>query len=351
MPHVRRMIVLAEGKFSPLESKTANQSIRYIPDEVVGVIDSTKDGLTAEQVLGYGGLIPVVPSLAAGFSLRPDTLLIGIAPTGGRLPESWRAIIREAISGGLHVISGLHTFLSEDAEFASLARQHNVTLTDLRRVPPEYEVVAKGSWKSRKSKVILTVGTDCNVGKMTLSLELHREFLRRGESSEFVPTGQTGILLEGKGIAVDSILSDYVAGSIEMEVDKCVARGTKFIHVEGQGSLTHQGYSAVTLGLIHGVMPDAMILVHHPARHRDNYGFCLDQVSKFIEIHEMIVSPFKRAMVVGIAINTAFMKDKEIRTAMKELSVETGLPVASTLMPGARVLVDSLLHYFSPRGL
>ncbi|MBI1802943.1 MAG: DUF1611 domain-containing protein [Ignavibacteriae bacterium] len=346
----RRIVILAEGTFSPLESKTANQVIRYIPEQVVAVIDSKQEGRTAQQVLGFGGDIPVVPNLHSALAHAPDTLLIGIAPTGGRLPDEWRHIITEAINNKLDIISGLHTYLSDDKEFSYHASIKNVRLINLRGIPPEYEVVAKGCWKEREARTILTVGTDCNVGKMTASLELHREFLRRGMKSDFVATGQTGILLSGhRGVAVDSVVSDYVAGAIEYEVERSVARGAKYIHVEGQGSLTHQGYSSVTLGLLHGVMPDAMIMVHHPARHADDYGFSLDNVKRLIDLHETMLRPFKESKVIGIAINTVMMTAQQVEVAKRELQEQTALPVADVLTPGVRILADALLEYFQSK--
>ena len=343
----RRIVILAEGKFSPLESKTANQAIRYIPEEVVGVIDAQQAGRTAQQVLGFGAGIPVFSDLRTALLKKPDTLLIGIAPTGGRLPESWRAIINEAIDRKLNVMSGLHTKLSEDGEFAARAKSKRVQLIDLRTVTPEHEVVARGCWKTRKARTILTIGTDCNVGKMTASLELHREFVRRGLKSGFVATGQTGILLAGNGVAIDSIISDYVAGAIELEVEKSISGGHEFIHVEGQGSLTHQGYSSVTLGLMHGVMPDAMIMVHHPARHVDDYGFSIDTIQQLINLHEMMLNPFKESKVVGIAVNTVMMTAQQSEAAVRELEQLTGLPVADVLTPAVGKLADALLEFLS----
>ncbi len=346
MNRKRKIVILAEGKFRPLESKTANQAIRYRQDEVVAIIDSTQAGKTANDILGFGGGIPVVADLQTTLRFFPDTLLIGIAPAGGRLPDAWRQVIAEAIWHKLEIISGLHTFLSDDEEFSRLAQKNNVRIQDLRKVSEEYDVVAKGSWKDRKSKTILTVGTDCNVGKMTASFELYKEFIRRGLSSDFVATGQTGILLSGKGIAIDSVISDYIAGAIELELDKCNDETGKFIHVEGQGSLTHQGYSGVTLGLLHGVMPDAMIMVHHPARHVDDYDFPVDNLHSLIQLHEMILAPFKSSKVVGIAMNTVMMTKNEIGQAKQQLCEQTGLPVADVLTADIRLLVDALLQYF-----
>lgn len=346
-PSDRRMVILAEGLFSPLKSKTANQAIRYLPQQVVGVIDSSRAGKTSQEVLGFGGNIPVFRTLDQAIPYGPNTLLIGIAPTGGRLPEEWRSVLRAAIEHGLRIISGLHTFVSDDPELGALAQKHGVQIHDLRKVPAEYEVVSRGSWRTRNAKTILTVGTDCNIGKMTASLELHREMERRGLKSDFLATGQTGILIAGKGIAVDAVISDYVAGAIELAIDECVEGGAEYIHVEGQGALTHQGYSGVTLGLIHGTMPDAMVLVHQPARDIDDYGFPLSDIKMFIGLHEQVVRIFKPTKVVCIALNSIGLKnDGEILRAIERLEAETGLPVADVYRFGAGKLVDALLDNF-----
>jgi uncharacterized NAD-dependent epimerase/dehydratase family protein len=345
MTHQRRMVILAEAKFGPLTSKTANQAIRYMPDNVVGIIDSLQVGKKAQEVLGFGGDIPIFGTLEESLVKKPDTLLIGIAPTGGRLPELWRPIVIDAIENNLNVISGLHTYLSDDPEFRSRAHSAGVELTDLRKVPPKYEVVVKSLWKKRRAKTILTVGTDCNVGKMTASYELHREFLRRKLNSVFLASGQTGILLSGNGVCVDSVVGDYIAGSIETALEDVAGNGAEYIHVEGQGSLTHQGYSSVTLGMLHGVMPDAMIMVHHPKRQKDDYGQSLDNLPGFIRLHEMILSLFRKSKVVAIAINTVDMNKSEIEEAKIRLKQQTGLPVGNVFSPDVRILADAIIDY------
>jgi uncharacterized NAD-dependent epimerase/dehydratase family protein len=338
------MVILAEGRFSSLESKTANQAIRYISEQVVGIIDSTKAGMTARQVVGFGGDIPVYADLGESLRSQPNTLLIGIAPTGGQLPDSWRSVVRQAIEHRLDVISGLHALLSEDGEFSVLAARCGVEMIDLRKTSSEYEVIAKGTWKTRHARTILTVGTDCNVGKMTASLELHREFLRQGKKSDFVATGQTGILLAGKGIAVDHLISDFVAGAIELAIDRSVEAGSEFVFVEGQGALTHQGYSAVTLGLMHGVMPDAMILVHHPARRTDDYGLPLDDINRFIRLHEEIIGLYKETKVAGIAVNGAMMTAQQVAAAVTDIEARTGLPAVDVLTGEVWKLADAVME-------
>lgn len=343
----RRLLVLAEGKFSPLRSKTANAAIVYLRDQVLAVVDSTKVGMSAQEVLGYGGNIPVIRSIQDGLALRPTHLLIGIAPPGGRLPESWKADISSAISAGLHILSGLHTLLTDDPDLVALANKHGVTITDYRRIPPESEVIPKASWTTRKAKVVLAVGTDCNIGKMTVMLEVVKEFKARGLRTDFIATGQTGMLIRGRGIAVDSIISDYTAGCIEKEIDQSVAEGCEYIFVEGQGALTHQAYSGVTLGLIHGSMPDAYILCHQPTRIKDDYGVTLPTLPAAIELHERVTAHFKPAKVVGVGINSIGLSDEESKAWGVRIERETGLPAVDAFRFGAKPLADALLKYFS----
>ena len=258
----RRLVILAEGNFGFHHGKTAVGVIRYGPDDVVAVIDSTQAGGNVSSILP-GHDIPIVATLdeALARDPRPDTLLIGIAPTGGKLPDSWRATILAAIRAGLDVHSGLHTFLGDDPEFAAAAAAAG---TADRRLPP-----AAGPDGDRRSgaatapgkRVILTVGTDCAIGKMSVALELRAAARAAGRSAAFVPTGQTGMMIEGWGAAVDRLISDFAQGTVEWMVEEGERRGD-WVIVEGQGSLDHPAYSSVTLALIHGATPQAMVLVH-----------------------------------------------------------------------------------------
>ena len=342
----RRMIVLAEGRFSPLRSKTANGAIIYMRDEVLAIIDSTRVGQTAQQVLGYGGDIPVIKDLNEGLKFKPNTLLIGIAPSGGKLPESWREMIKKALRNKLDVLNGLHTIFGDDAEFAALAKEHGCTITDWRKIPESSEVVSQGHWKTRKAKTILTVGTDCNIGKMTTMLEVRKEFLARGLKSDFVGTGQTGMMISGRGVAVDSIISDYISGCIEKEIDASEKEGYDYIFVEGQGALTHQGYSGVTFGLMHGTMPDAMLLCHQPTRLKDDYGITLPDINRLVKLHEEDINIFRPTKVVGIGINSIGLSDEQSAAEAKKLEDATGLPAVDAFRFGGKRLADALVQYF-----
>ena len=340
------MIILAERRFGPMTAKTASGAIAYRPEEIVAVIDSSRAGATVQDILGYGGAIPIVASLEEGMQFTPDTLLIGIAPPGGYLPESWRETLRKAVLRGLHIISGLHFRLNDDAELTRLAEEHHVVLTDLRKPPDSHKVVARGTWKNRKAKTILGVGTDCRIGKMTTILEVEKVFRQRGARSRFIATGQTGILICGRGISVDAMIGDYIAGSIEKEIDAAADEGADYIFVEGQGALTHQGYSSVTMGLMHGTMPDAMIMVHQPTRERDDYGFTIPPLLSLIQFHEDAIRFFKPSKVVGIGINSVGLSPEESTQATLKIERETGLPAIDAFRFGGEKLADALQAFF-----
>jgi len=284
---LRRLVILAEGEFAPHSAKTAYGVIRYGRDDVVAVLDSTKAGQNVEAFLP-GHDIPIVSTLAEALALPnpPDALLIGIAPTGGRLPDAWRAVILEAIAAGLDVLSGLHTFLGDDPEFAAAAETRGTTIVDYRRPPARMET-AVGRRHGPGKRVILTVGSDCAIGKMSVSLELRRAALAAGDKASFVATGQTGMMIEGWGVAVDRLISDFAQGTVEWLVEAGEGLGD-WVMVEGQGSLDHPAYSSVTLSLIHGATPQAMVMVHksglaeHDFDHLPEASFPIARLPGFI---------------------------------------------------------------------
>jgi uncharacterized NAD-dependent epimerase/dehydratase family protein len=341
-----RAVILAEGSFDVLDSKTANCIIRYKPQDVVAVIDSQKAGRTARAVIGVGGDIPVVSSLEESMKHRPNTLIVGIAPKGGGLPDAWRPVLSSAISKGLDIISGLHFFISDDPEFWEPARTKGVKIFDLRKVPSDIGIsTCKAA--DVKGKIILTVGSDCNVGKMTASMELTLEARRRGIDAELLATGQTGIYLTGHGIAIDRVVADYVPGAAERLVVEADAPG-RWLIMEGQGSLTHPAYSGVALGILHGAMPDCLILCHQPTRDSiSGYDQALPSVKDVIELHEKLAHFVKPAKVVGIALNSFDLSEKEAEQAYRDIEKETGLPAVDPVRHSAGRLVEAIEKYFN----
>lgn len=343
----RRLVILAEGNFGFHHGKTAMGVIRYGHDRVVAVIDSTQAGRNVREWLGDGGRydIPVVASIddALGFIPRATGLLIGIAPTGGRLPDSWRQAILTAIRAGLDIHSGLHTFIGDDPEFAEAAGRAGVRLVDYRR-PPDRLETAVGRRHPPGKRVILTVGTDCAVGKMSVALELRRAAVEAGRSASFVATGQTGMMIEGWGVAVDRLISDFAQGTVEWLVEQGEAYGD-WIVVEGQGSLDHPAYSSVTLSLIHGATPHAMVLVHKPGLvahdfdHLPDVSFPIAPLRPFIDLHERIAALVAPSKVVAVALNTSLIPDDdEARRVVAAVASETGLPTDDPIRFGPRRL-------------
>jgi uncharacterized NAD-dependent epimerase/dehydratase family protein len=340
----RKIVILAEGKIGMKTSKTAIGIIRYSDDEVVGVIDSTNAGNDLEKLVGVGKGIPIIKNIEESLKNKPDALVIGIAPRGGGLPEEFRDTIKTAIRSGLDIISGLHFFLKNDNEIKELAEKNKVKLIDLREIPENISV-AKGIWKDIKAKVLLTVASDCNIGKKTTLLEVYKEFQKYNPRTAFIGTGQTSIYIYNKGIAVDQVIADYVSGAIESEIQK-YADDNDFIFVEGQGALTHQGYSAVTLGLMHGTQPDAMILVHGLQRDHDDYNNKIPDLKKLISFHEQSINFFKKSKVIAIGINSFSLSEEYTREKIKEIEDYTGLPADDVIRYGPEKLTKAVIEYF-----
>jgi len=341
-----RFLILADGQFGPLTSKTANSCVRYFPERIVGVFDRGQAGKTVQDVLGFGGNIPVVGDFAAGLALGATTVLIGIAPAGGQLPAEWRTWLRTAIEHRKEIWSGLHTFIGDDPELAALAQQSGVRIWDARKAPAKLPI-ADGRAAEVDAFVILAVGSDCNVGKMTAQLQLRDALVRRGRRTSFVATGQTGMFIEGWGIAVDAVVADFIAGAAE----DLVLRGAKdsdIVLVEGQGSLIHPGYSGVTLGLLHGSCPDAMILCHQSSREfiGDYHGrepwVRIPPLPELIRVYENAAAPVHPSRVIGLCLNTFDLDERAAREAIRRATDDTGLPATDPVRFDPAPLVTAI---------
>ncbi len=333
-----RTLVLAEG-FSGDEhyGKTLRGVLRYRRDDVVAILDSSRAG---ERMDG----VPVVADVGSALLHRPEVALVGVATQGGRFPPAWRALLTDCIGRGISIENGLHELVGDDPELSRLAAEHGAEVRDLRR-PPTGLDCATGANLDVDAHIVLTVGSDCAIGKMTVCLELEREARASGLAAEFVPTGQTGIAIAGWGIAVDAVVADFIAGAAERLVVEGRARGGDLLLVEGQGALSHPAYSGVTLGLFHGSTPHTLVLCHRAGATEIEGmpGHPLLPLPELVELHERISLPRRPARVACIALHTAALSVEDASRAIAEAETETGLPADDPVRNGPAKLLDAIL--------
>lgn len=333
-----RTLILAEGLSGDHHyGKTLYGLLRYRRGDVVAILDSTRAGETESGV-------SIVGDVAAALELDPEVAIVGVATQGGRFPPAWRAILRDCVAAGLSVENGLHEMLADDPELCRLADEMGVELRDLRR-PPAGLDCATGANLDVDARIVLTVGSDCAIGKMTVSLELDRAARKRGLASVFVPTGQTGIAIAGWGMAVDAVVADFISGAAEQLVLEGRRRRGDLLWVEGQGSLVHPAYSGVTLGLYHGSVPHALVLCHRAGSTEIEGapGHPIPPLAELVELHERTALPRRPARVAAVALNTGGLDAVAARAAVAAATAETGLPAGDPVRDGADELLDAVL--------
>ncbi len=340
-----RLAVYAEGEFHKGKSKTAEGVIRYAPNPIVAVIDSSQTGKRVNDVItGVKCDAPVVSSVEEALQFKPDALLLGTAWAGGEMPDRWRPDIIRSIEGGMDIINGLHDFLSDDPDIVASAKAHGRKLLDVRKPPEDLPVAAGLVMSACQGHIVLTVGSDCSVGKMTASLEIQKSAKARGIKAGFVATGQTGIMICGTGIAVDRVIGDFMAGAVEQMVVESDKEGNELILIEGQGSLVHPGFSGVTLALLHGACPTTMVLCHKATKKKIvDTNFDIPPLSKLVSLYEQMASWMRPAKVVAVAVNTVGLSDEEADAYVKNVEKETGLPCCDPVRHGADILLDAIV--------
>ena len=338
MPEQPHVAILAEGLFTRQTAKTAIGALRYAPYPIVAVVDATRAGTDSAAGVGVGEGVPVVATVAEAIALGADTLLIGTAAPGGRIPADYRPILADALRRGLVVWSGLHERVLADPELRAAAERGGGTVRELREPPADLPI---GGHRERRAgtHVVLTVGSDAAVGKMTVALELVRALERAGERAAFVATGQTGIAIAGAGISVDAVVSDFIAGAAERMVCDA-AESADWVVVEGQGSLTHPGFSGVTLGLLHGSAPDVLVLCHDASRTavKGFPGLPLKPLRELVPLYEGAAlwsrAPGAHVPVAAVALNTSALDPTAAARAILLAAEETGLPAADPVRDG-----------------
>ncbi len=281
----------------------------------------------------------LAPAVAA--AQGAGSIVVGVASTGGVLPEHWQDDLEAAISAGLDVVSGMHTRLTSFPRLVRAAERHGVRLVDVRHMNPAFPVA---TGRKRSGRRVLTVGTDCALGKKYTALALASALGERGVPATFRATGQTGIMIAGSGIAVDALVADFLAGAAEaLSPDNAPDHWDV---IEGQGSLYHPAYAAVTLGLLHGSQPDAIVLCHAPERHTiEEYpDYPIPPLPDVIDTYLRAGRLTNRGIrCVGLSINSSSLDDAAWRDYRSRLQRETGLPACDPLRGGVDALADALL--------
>jgi uncharacterized NAD-dependent epimerase/dehydratase family protein len=337
-----RLAILAEGQFTSATAKTAIGVLRYAPYPIVAIVDSTRAGTDAAQHVGVGAGVPVVATVDDAIARGADVLLIGTAAAGGRIADAYRPFLARALERGIAVWNGLHERVLSDPALADAARRGGGTVRELREPPGDLPI--GGHRRPRPgSRVVLTVGSDAAVGKMTAAMEIVRALERAGERVAFVATGQTGIAIAGDGVSVDAVVADFVAGAAERLVCDS-AESADWVIVEGQGSLTHPGFSGVTLGLLHGTGPELMVLCHAAMRQTmkgyESEGLPVRDLRELVRIYEEAAAwrrppGFPRARVVAVSLNTAGLAEDAARRALADAAWRSGLVAADPVREGA----------------
>lgn len=338
----RKMVLLTWGHSNPRTAKTATGLLRYCPDECVAVLDPDRAGKTAQEFLETGGDTPIIATLdeAPG----ADTLVLGIAPPGGKVPPAWRQVILQAIDRGMNILSGLHDFLSDDVELAAAARAKGVIISDVRK--NTFKEIARRDGFNQTCCRLHTVGHDCSVGKMVVSLELARGLAARGRDACFVATGQTGIMVSGAGLPIDCMVADFVNGASEkLVLDN---QHHEIVVVEGQGSLVHPAYSSVTLGLLHGCAPHGLVFVFEAGR--ETVGglehMTLPSLQKQRELFETMASIYQPCETIGLAMNGRRLTKSQADKLAQTVESEMGLPVVDVIRDGSERLVDAAEAFY-----
>jgi uncharacterized NAD-dependent epimerase/dehydratase family protein len=291
-----------------------------------------------EQTVGLGLTDMTVKDAAAAGC---GTFVIGLAPVGAYLPESWVSLCVEALESGMDIASGLHVRVGAIPAIAEVAKRTGCRVLDVREPPPNLPC---GTGRKRTGKRLLTVGTDCCVGKMFSALAIDAELRRRGVKSTFRATGQTGILIQGSGLAVDAVVSDFLSGSVEV-----LAPDNDADHwdvIEGQGSLFHPAYAAVSLGLLHGAQADVLVLCHELGRtdiDGDYVGYPIPDMEEVIATNLNLARRTNRnATLAGFSVNSSNLGEKQALAAMAKLEDAHNVPVVDPVRTGVAKLVDQL---------
>ncbi len=317
--------------------------VRYLKNPIVGVIDKTHAGKSINDFMDISREVPIIESIEKALELKAEVLILGIAPSGGRIPEHWNPIIEQALNAGLSIVNGLHDLLQSKWQ-SKLRRDNSQWIWDVR-VPQFTPSIAEGKAASLPNKRVLFIGTDMAVGKMTSGLELYSDLLKKKVNVSFLATGQIGITIMGKGIPLDAFKLDHACGAVEHLVME--EANKDILIIEGQGSLLHPGSSA-TLPLMRGSCPTHMVLCIRADKMtlRSPEHIAIPDINEFIALNEAlatVVGTYPQAKVVAICANTSRLSEMEAKAFVRTLSDKTGIEVTDPVRFGVSGISEVLL--------
>ncbi len=337
-----KLAIFAEGAMGKPDAKMAEGLLRFSENPICCAVDSKAAGKTVGEVCAFASTVPIVASIQEAIDMGADALVLGTAPSGGRIPETWWSALDVAIAGGLSVVNGLHDKLGE--RYTDLPGP-NQWVWDVRTPSATVPNIATGRASTLSNKRVLMIGTDMAIGKMTAGLEIHRWLLNYGVATTFLATGQIGITITGGGIPLDAYKVDHACGAVEQMVME--AADHDVIIIEGQGSLLHPGSSA-TLPLMRGSCANRFVLCHKAGLekiHMPGTNVRIPPLSEFIALNEAVASTcgsLTAAKTIGVALDTRGLDEQQAARSIGELEDETGLPVQDVVRFGAEKLAGPL---------
>jgi uncharacterized NAD-dependent epimerase/dehydratase family protein len=318
-----------------VHSKTECDLVRYLNTEIIGLIDPSNNGKTVQQVFGFGGDIPVAASLDEFLTQKPNYLLIGASSFKGTFPMEWYPMVIKALQMRVHILNGLHQPLSTLAEFDLLAKKYKANIIDLREnnIKP---IKFKNLTNNIQAKKVLIAGCNSNAGELTTTLELVNYIHKKGLSADWVATGLSSRLIKDKGFIAESLTADLVSGYVENELLE-LDQKFEYLFVEGQGAMNDPVRAAVSVGIMHGTRPDAVILCY-----RVETAGEADNITRICENYKNILKQVNNARVIGLSLNTILLSEEDSLGLIQELKAKVHFPVVDPLRSDLSELTDAL---------
>ena len=331
----RRIIIHSDGPLKAVHSNIESDLVRYLNSEIIGIIDKSNSGKTVEEVFGFGGDIPIAATLDEFLTLKPNYLLIGASSFKGTFPMEWYPMVIKALQMRIHILNGLHQTLNSLAEFDLLAKKYKAKIIDLRE-NCEKPIKFKNITRNIQAKKILIAGANINACELTTTMEIVNSVHKDGVSADWIATGLASRLIKGKGFISESLTADLISGYVENELLE-LDQKFEYLFVEGQGAIIDPIRASVSIGILHGTRPDAVILTY-----RVESGNDADAIVRGFENYKHMLRQIIKADLIGVSLNTILLSEEDANSVIQEVKDQIHLPVVDPLRTGVADLVTAL---------